>query len=235
MLWLKGYLTKKTFLEIGIVILGIASILIAIVTYYGQNAGNFVMQVDEETYRRSIILCDEPEFISPTPRLLSKAIVGVRDITYDWIDTETVKNTNGNYTSEYYKYIAYTFYIKNDGNETCDLAMTMEISSMEGTIDGAIRVLIIKEDETETMYMKKDDPEMIDENTYDDSFPKNIKYFENDKTIFSEEVYNFLPQEVNKYTVIIWLEGQDPDCNDTVLGGKIKFRLLFSILNDGEE
>jgi hypothetical protein len=34
--------------------------------------------------------------------------------------------------------------------------------------------------------------------------------------------------------VIIWLEGQDPDCNDSLLGGMIKLRMKFDIADDEE-
>ena len=36
------------------------------------------------------------------------------------------------------------------------------------------------------------------------------------------------PDEVDKYTVVIWLEGDDPDCVDDILGGHVELNMKFS-------
>lgn len=35
------------------------------------------------------------------------------------------------------------------------------------------------------------------------------------------------PDEVDKYTVVIWLEGDDPDCKDDILGGHVEMTMKF--------
>lgn len=35
------------------------------------------------------------------------------------------------------------------------------------------------------------------------------------------------PGEVDKYTVVIWLEGDDPDCHDDILGGHVEMTMRF--------
>lgn len=35
------------------------------------------------------------------------------------------------------------------------------------------------------------------------------------------------PDEVDKYTVVIWLEGDDPDCKDDILGGHVEMSMKF--------
>ena len=32
------------------------------------------------------------------------------------------------------------------------------------------------------------------------------------------------------YTIVIWLEGNDPDCVDAIIGGTIKFTMEFKII-----
>ncbi|MDD3172028.1 MAG: hypothetical protein PHO86_06880 [Bacilli bacterium] len=224
MVWFHRFITKKVIFRIGMIIFGIASALIAIITYYGQNAGNFVMEIEEDAYRRGIVLSSNEDFVSPTPRLLSDAIINVRDITYDWLDIEGAKAAEGNFTDENYKYIAYTLYIQNIGDETCDIVMSMDIVSLENGLDGAVRILIIEDNETERMYMKPDTVAA----TYE-SMPEGISFVSNTQ-VMRETISNFKPYQVKKYTVLVWLEGQDPDCTDEILGGKIKLRLLFSIV-----
>ena len=40
----------------------------------------------------------------------------------------------------------------------------------------------------------------------------------------------FEPKDRDKYTVVIWLEGNDPDCLDNIIGGTIKFNMNFHII-----
>jgi archaellum component FlaG (FlaF/FlaG flagellin family) len=223
MVWLHKFITKKLILRIGMIIFGIASALIAIITYYGQNAGNFVMEIDPNAYRRGIVLSADEEFLSPSPRLLSDAIINVRDMTYDWLKIDEAIATDGNYADPDYKYIAYTLYIQNIGDETCDVNMNATIVSLQKGLDGAIRFLVIEDETLEKMYMKPDtvETEYVD-------MPE-AEHFVSDITIMNGEITNFKPYQIKKYTIIVWLEGQDPDCTDEILGGKIKLRLLFSI------
>lgn len=223
MVWLHKFITKKLILRIGMIIFGIASALIAIITYYGQNAGNFVMEIDPNAYRRGIVLSADEEFLSPSPRLLSDAIINVRDMTYDWLKIDEAIATDGNYADPDYKYIAYTLYIQNIGDETCDVNMNATIVSLQKGLDGAIRFLVIEDETLEKMYMRPDtvETEYVD-------MPE-AEHFVSDITIMNGEITNFKPYQIKKYTIIVWLEGQDPDCTDEILGGRIKLRLLFSI------
>ena len=223
MVWLHKFITKKLILRIGMIIFGIASALIAIITYYGQNAGNFVMEIDPNAYRRGIVLSADEEFLSPSPRLLSDAIINVRDMTYDWLKIDEAIATDGNYADPDYKYIAYTLYIQNIGDETCDVNMNATIVSLQKGLDGAMRFLVIEDETLEKMYMKPDtvETEYVD-------MPE-AEHFVSDIIIMDGEITNFKPYQIKKYTIIVWLEGQDPDCTDEILGGRIKLRLLFSI------
>ena len=40
-----------------------------------------------------------------------------------------------------------------------------------------------------------------------------------------EQRKNFKPNDVDKFTIVIWLEGDDPDCIDNILGGEIKMHM----------
>ena len=44
----------------------------------------------------------------------------------------------------------------------------------------------------------------------------------------------FKKGEIDKFTIVIWLEGNDPECTDEIRGGKIKFSMNFSV-NDTKE
>ena len=40
------------------------------------------------------------------------------------------------------------------------------------------------------------------------------------------------PQEVHKYTVVMWLEGDDPDCNDDIIGGHLGLEVHMEMLGE---
>ena len=42
------------------------------------------------------------------------------------------------------------------------------------------------------------------------------------------------PGDITKITVVIWLEGNDPDCTDNILGGQFKLDMIFDIVGMGE-
>ena len=35
---------------------------------------------------------------------------------------------------------------------------------------------------------------------------------------------------VDKYTIVIWIEGDDPECTDDLLGGVIKMSMTIEVL-----
>lgn len=39
------------------------------------------------------------------------------------------------------------------------------------------------------------------------------------------------PEEVDKYTVVIWLEGEDPECVNDIFGGYVEFNMKFSLVD----
>ena len=41
--------------------------------------------------------------------------------------------------------------------------------------------------------------------------------------------------EVHKYTVVIWLEGDDPDCTDELIGGHAGLQMGFELIEETEE
>ena len=40
------------------------------------------------------------------------------------------------------------------------------------------------------------------------------------------------PMEVHKYTVVIWLEGDDPDCTDELIGGHVGMDFYFQLIEE---
>ena len=60
----KALKTNKIF-RIGIILSGLFSLAFGIVTFYGQDSGNFMMSIDRDAYTRGIILSSTEDFEYP--------------------------------------------------------------------------------------------------------------------------------------------------------------------------
>ena len=36
------------------------------------------------------------------------------------------------------------------------------------------------------------------------------------------------PNQTDKYTILIWLEGNDPECIDNIIGGEMKMSMVIT-------
>lgn len=54
-----------------------------------------------------------------------------------------------------------------------------------------------------------------------------IPFYSND-IVALEQRKDIEPSQIDKYTIIVWLEGDDPDCTDAILGGQLKLKMEFN-------
>jgi hypothetical protein len=219
---------RNRIFTLGVITTGIMSIAFVVITFYGQQAGNFVMSMDYDAYNRGIILSSDEAFTNPTPRLMTEPIEDARDMTYSWLKLDELQNTDGNFVDPDYDYVAYTFYIRNDGLETVDITYHLRMTEVYNNLDDAIRILII-EDGVETMYQKLDRVLTNGDLPYYPEIMPKPKLFVSDTIVARENFVKFEPGQVKKFSVVMWLEGYDPDTDDDVLGGRIKLQMNFSI------
>ena len=68
-----------------------------------------------------------------------------------------------------------------------------------------------------TVYAKK--------NSLTGANERDTEMFYSDELAVLRQRKDFKPGDVDKYTVVIWLEGDDPDCVDAIIGGEIKMHM----------
>lgn len=223
----KKMMRQKRTLSLLFSVSGVLSLIFVLITFYGQQAGNFVMSVDYDSYKRGIVLSNTETLNNPQPRLMTNPVYGARDMTYSWLKLEEVTQTEGNYTDPDYDYVAYTFYLTNNGFETVDIVYHIRIIDNYKAMDSAIRVLVI-EDGVETIYQKPDTPQGSVPISYTLPLQMTEKFL-SDTIIMRKRIMNFQPQTVIKFSVVVWIEGLDPDTTDDIIGGMIKLQMNFSI------
>ena len=149
--------------------------------------------------------------------LQAKSLDYMDNISINWINKDVDTEKNGSHNGN--NYIAYSFYVINYGIETVNYWYEVSIEELEKEVDDAIRIMIFKNGE-KTVYAKKNKTTLKPE--------KDTKEFYSDSLAVLEEVENFKSGDKDRYTIVIWLEGDDPDCIDKIIGGKIKLRMNFT-------
>ncbi len=117
-------------------------------------------------------------------------------------------------------YIAYTFYLQNAGDVKVSCKYQVKMSNISQDLDEAIRLRLYV-DGTPTTYAKTaSDGSGAEPGTT--SFPT--------ATIMAEgRIDGFDSLAVTRFTVVIWIEGPDPDCVDWLIGGRMKIDMDIEI------
>lgn len=240
------YKVTKSLLLLGILCTGLLSAFIGLVAFFGQYMGTFVISLDDDTTKIGITLSDNIGFTNPGSRLLVNPVNSADPTTFNDIDFARAIQTDGDFdSSSTNNYIAYTFYIKNEGNAAVDVSFNVDIITATNNVDAAMRMALIEDgavdkDGNVTMrdgklyYKDEDNKDPRAYSLLDEAKLKIYEQFDNtrftgNKILDNYMIENFRPSDVRKYTLIIWLEGWDDDCTDSIIRGQLKMKLTFSI------
>ena len=119
-------------------------------------------------------------------------------------------------------YIAYTFYLEHRGTEVLDYEFEVTLSDVSLGLDEAMRVRLYIGDEYVDFAKTRNDgtgPE-----------PGTVEFY-NVGIVTRGVVEGYKPYDKTKYTIVIWLEGDDPECVDRVIDGMAKVEMNFRVLN----
>ena len=238
------YIKQRRIFRIGYLISGCIMLLLSFLTYYGQNSGNFVMSVDEDAFKRGIAISDSSTFETMNRWLTADPVEDVRDTTLQHIDLFEIINAEGAYKETRSNYLAYTFFLRNVGSETTPVDYEVVITNQSKNIAEAIRVMIIVdgqvaydeqgiryiECESKTMYQAPDKQDIV----YKD-YLQDFTLFKTTDIICSERIFDIRPEQTKKISVIMWLEGEDPECIEILASAKIKITMNLSIPKYAEE
>ena len=186
--------------------------------------GAFTVSVNKfDNHDYALSLSESPGFDVYSSRLnaeIAEEITNIDGSTLpDWLD-----NIDGEHNGD--NYVAYTFYCKNMGTKTLTYSYEMYIANMIFEVEKAARVrLYVNGDYVDYAYARTDGIEGPEPGT---------TAFQTGNTIVKKYIENFKPGDITKYTVVIWLEGPDPDCVDKIIGGEFKIDMRMEVTG-GEE
>lgn len=216
--------------------------------------GRFTVSVNGNIY--GIQIADNPEFKNPGLQLSGKPIENMDNITEKWIlnqggelgDKDPVYKSFADLDKVYgdhngTNYLAYTFLVRNAGTEVGDKDATVNYNATLQIVTQSVG----KESEA----LK--DPLLVSEAIRVKVFinGKAVNYaapqhgtkdkmetFATDKNFVSSDVImeykrpSFDVGAVDRYTVVVWLEGEDPECINEIMGGDLKLRMDLEVLSE---
>lgn len=212
----------------------LASIIIILALSIGNEAGNFVIQVESGNVTKSLSITENLEDSnSLTDRLVTDGIRNISDNAPQLFmpnglqDVKDMVQKPG-VNLEYHDLYIYTFYVVNTCNQDINVNFNMKITSVYNNLDKAIRIMTYNETtEAINIYQAKDD---IEKDYIHYIYQPTL--FEDDKNAFNETcILKSNEEDVHyiKYSVIVWIEGEDPECNDDLYLGAIKFQLDINV------
>ena len=189
------------------------------ISYFYDKFGSFTVKIDKyDMVQQGLTLSETPDYNISTAVLNAGIVYNMTNISGEDIP-KNVDQINGSHNGE--NYIAYTFYLINSGDSTISYSGEMYIENVTKNVDDAIRIAVYKNGK-KTVYGKTKSNGGGKESDCDLTFLSST-------VIMRELREKFEPKAKDKYTVVIWLEGNDPDCLDNIIGGTIKLGMNFRI------
>jgi hypothetical protein len=179
------------------------------------NGGNFTVVLSNKLAKDNrLSIYETKEDFDFHRRLSAKGLDSMDNISIDWLPKDIDTEADGSHNGD--NYIAYSFYVENRGESKVNYWEEVYIDDVLKNIDEAIRFMIIQNG-VRTVYAKPN-------STTGKAEEGTEKFYSKDKIIVRPR-NDFAPGAVDRYTVVIWLEGSDEDCVNELIGGQIKMHM----------
>lgn len=242
---------------------GLLMMLLFGLSYITELRGHFTISMSDELFEEGLVLAEDPEFKNPTSHLFSTPAEGVPCVSIQDIPADIGMNEGGSHNDYYFAHTFYVrnqgkkpidykweLRLRAESYNLSDAAWVMIFVDGEMSFyakaqeNGEIQALPAKDDTTRgytdvQLYDQTKEPESQYEVIYETDILKYWrvlpKPFLSDKTVTEGVQAEVEPLEAHKYTVVIWLEGDDPDCTDELIGGHLGLDFYITMLDDEEK
>lgn len=228
-----------------------------------QLRGHFTVNMSDDLFREGFVLSDTVWFDMPTTHLFCTPAENVPCVSISHLP-EDLDETDGEHHGEYFAYTFYcrnegestvdydwqmrlnsesrnlssacwvmifedgqmTFYAQPNTQTGEAEALPAFDDNTRGYIDFPLRQFAKDPDGQYATVAEKESF------TYSRVIPKT---FVSDSVVAEGRQMQVAPGDVHKYTVVIWLEGDDPDCTDELIGGHVGMEFGFELVDDTPE
>ena len=209
---------KAKIIRIAILITLLFLIIIYFILKTIYDLGDFTITLDpQQELKSGLVMYENSEEKVKRKILKAEKLDFMDNISINWLPDNLQNEKDGSHNGE--NYIAYTFYLENMGSDVINYWYNIHIDDVIKNVDRAIRVMIYRNDE-QTIYAKANEATGNPET--------GTKTFYSDTDVLLEQREGFYPGEVDKITIVIWIEGDDPDCVDALIGGEMKMTMKIT-------
>lgn len=227
-----------------------------------QMRGYFTVNVSSGMFREGFSLSESVGFEKPTTRLFAEPAEDILPVSISDIP-ESVNAIDGQHnTGQYFAYTYYIRNEgESTVDFTWQLRLNAESKNVSSAVwvmlfeddrmrfyakprsDGTQEALPFLDDDSrgyvesplmEYALQQKEQYQLIKQ-TSNRSYYRVIPFaFQSDDLIASGVQTAVAPMDVHKYTVVIWLEGDDPDCTNDLIGGHAGIDMMFQLVEEAE-
>ena len=184
-----------------------------IFAFMQEKMGNFTINLNRlELYRKGISIADNGDFDGAPARLTASTVEDATNISIDDLP-EDIDDLDGSHNGK--NYMAYTYYVRNAGKEDLGYKASITLDSCAKGAEKAVRVAVWRNGER-VVYAAP---------AAGGGEENGCKNFKSDDVVCTYTEKKFLVGNVDRYTIVIWMEGDDPECVDSIIGGSVEFSM----------
>lgn len=209
---------KIKILKITILLILLFLIILYFILRVVYELGDFTVSLDPQLEEKSGLVMYERLADKQHKRILKAEKLEYMDnICVKWLP-DNLSEGEGSHNGD--NYLAYSFYLENQGVDPINYWYTIISDDVIKNVDRAIRIMVIRNDE-QTIYAKANETTGEAEIFGDEI---TTPFYSNTNLILQQR-QNMQPGEIDKFTIVIFLEGDDPDCTDELIGGEMKMHM----------
>lgn len=206
---------KIRVIKAGLLMMLVFLIIIYFLLRIVYETGYFTVSLDPNFAKKSGLVMYERQETKEERKILKATKVEFMDnISVKWLPENLQNEAEGSHNGD--NYLAYTFYLENKGSDTINYWYSIMIDEVIKNVDRAIRIMVYRNDEQKIYAQANRTTGEPEEST---------EKFKSETEIALENRQGMKPGEIDKFTIIVYLEGDDPECDDSLIGGEMKMHM----------
>ncbi len=246
------------------VLVGASAALVTVLfalSLIAQLRGHFTINMSSQMFQEGFVLSETVDFSNATTHLFCTPAENVPCVSISHIPTN-IDQIDGQHNDAYFAYTFYLRnegtstvgyeWMMGLTSESHSLTSALWVMVFEDgemlfyakpNADGGVEALPAFDDNSRgyldmrIMLMSKDISsqfQLITEKSGFNYYRVVPISFESDTVVCRGKQTEVAPGDVHKYTVVIWLEGDDPDCTDDLIGGHAGMAFDFRLITENE-
>ena len=206
---------KIRVIKVGILIMLLFLIIIYFLLRIAYEGGDFTISLDPNfAQENGLIMYERLSEKIPKRQLNATKAEFIDNISVNWLPENLNDEAEGSHNGD--NYLAYTFYLENNGSNTINYWYEILVDDVIKNVDRAIRVMVYLNGERK-IYARPNE-------TTGDAEPGTEKFYSPTQVLL-EGRKAFKPGDIDKFTIVIFVEGDDPDCVNALIGGEMKMHM----------